>query len=93
MPYCSSLRQCRCSWNMSCVTTQTVLYCAVLWCAVQGEHWSRHEPFRFGPAVQPVLMTTLLCAKRRGLRLPLELWEHVFSQLQRRDFATAVSIA
>eukprot|EP00050_Salpingoeca_kvevrii_P019132 m.82808 g.82808 ORF g.82808 m.82808 type:complete len:72 (+) comp8277_c0_seq2:110-325(+) len=56
---------------------------------LQGKYWSRREPFCLGPAVRPVLMTTLLCTKRRGLRLPLEMWEHVFSYLQRRDFVTA----
>eukprot|EP00050_Salpingoeca_kvevrii_P005324 m.279148 g.279148 ORF g.279148 m.279148 type:complete len:69 (+) comp11103_c3_seq11:998-1204(+) len=55
----------------------------------QKKHWSRHDPFAFGPHVEPVLLTTLLCAKRRGFRLPVELWQLVFAHLQRRDFVAA----
>eukprot|EP00050_Salpingoeca_kvevrii_P003739 m.232200 g.232200 ORF g.232200 m.232200 type:complete len:231 (+) comp10875_c0_seq49:480-1172(+) len=54
--------------------------------ARQAEHWSRRAPLAFGPRVEPVLMTTLLCAKQCGLQLPIELWQHVFSHLQRQDF-------
>eukprot|EP00050_Salpingoeca_kvevrii_P003741 m.232273 g.232273 ORF g.232273 m.232273 type:complete len:85 (+) comp10875_c0_seq54:1235-1489(+) len=32
-------------------------------------------------------LLTALCWQRRGLHLPVELWQHVFSHLQRRDFA------
>eukprot|EP00050_Salpingoeca_kvevrii_P020156 m.95245 g.95245 ORF g.95245 m.95245 type:complete len:281 (+) comp8741_c0_seq2:143-985(+) len=49
-------------------------------------HWSRRAPFDFRPFAEPMIITILLCAKRRGLFLPPELWQKVFSQLQRHDF-------
>eukprot|EP00050_Salpingoeca_kvevrii_P004267 m.248314 g.248314 ORF g.248314 m.248314 type:complete len:342 (+) comp10972_c0_seq22:664-1689(+) len=58
---------------------------------VQSQHWHRLAPLKFGVGVQPVIFTTLLCAKHRGLYLPLELWEMVFSHLQRRDFNAAAT--
>eukprot|EP00050_Salpingoeca_kvevrii_P002149 m.187686 g.187686 ORF g.187686 m.187686 type:complete len:64 (+) comp10549_c0_seq6:804-995(+) len=52
----------------------------------KGEYWSRRAPLAFGASAESMLFTTLLCAKRRELQLPVELWQHVFSFLQRRDF-------
>eukprot|EP00050_Salpingoeca_kvevrii_P000717 m.154404 g.154404 ORF g.154404 m.154404 type:complete len:210 (+) comp10190_c0_seq3:658-1287(+) len=52
----------------------------------RNHYWSWRAPLAFGPSAEAVLLTTLLCAKHRGLRLPVELWQHIFSHLQRRDF-------
>eukprot|EP00050_Salpingoeca_kvevrii_P003104 m.214341 g.214341 ORF g.214341 m.214341 type:complete len:64 (+) comp10766_c0_seq9:514-705(+) len=56
-----------------------------MYAKAQSEYWSWRAPLAFGPRVEAVLITTLLCAKRQGLSLPLELWQQVFSHLQRRD--------
>eukprot|EP00050_Salpingoeca_kvevrii_P004275 m.248441 g.248441 ORF g.248441 m.248441 type:complete len:75 (+) comp10972_c0_seq40:897-1121(+) len=55
--------------------------------AATQQFWSYHAPSAFGLNAERILITTLLCAKRQGLYLPVELWQHVFSHLQRRDFA------
>eukprot|EP00050_Salpingoeca_kvevrii_P009962 m.310560 g.310560 ORF g.310560 m.310560 type:complete len:169 (-) comp25476_c0_seq1:181-687(-) len=57
--------------------------------ARQQQHWSHRTPLAFGLEAEHIIIATLLCAKRCGLRLPVELWQHVFSFLQRRDFAAA----
>eukprot|EP00050_Salpingoeca_kvevrii_P004126 m.243420 g.243420 ORF g.243420 m.243420 type:complete len:66 (+) comp10949_c2_seq4:506-703(+) len=54
--------------------------------ARQQQPWSRRTPLAFGPGAERVLMTTLLCAKRRNLELPVELWQQVFSFMNREDF-------
>eukprot|EP00050_Salpingoeca_kvevrii_P004521 m.254978 g.254978 ORF g.254978 m.254978 type:complete len:242 (+) comp11009_c1_seq19:3031-3756(+) len=59
----------------------------------QQQYWNRRTPLAFGVGAERILITTLLCAKRRGLHLPVELWQHVFSHLQRRDFAIAAASA
>eukprot|EP00050_Salpingoeca_kvevrii_P000093 m.141673 g.141673 ORF g.141673 m.141673 type:complete len:319 (+) comp10024_c0_seq3:2444-3400(+) len=54
--------------------------------SIQSQYWTRRAPLVFGPNAEKTILTALLCAKRCGLHLPLELWQHVFSHLQRKDF-------
>eukprot|EP00050_Salpingoeca_kvevrii_P004128 m.243425 g.243425 ORF g.243425 m.243425 type:complete len:435 (+) comp10949_c2_seq6:667-1971(+) len=48
--------------------------------------WSRREPLEFGARAEETMIATLCSAKRRGLRLPVEMWELVFSFMNREDF-------
>eukprot|EP00050_Salpingoeca_kvevrii_P001461 m.170259 g.170259 ORF g.170259 m.170259 type:complete len:170 (+) comp10376_c0_seq6:1081-1590(+) len=49
--------------------------------------WNRRRPLDFSNA-EKTIVTTLCCAKNKGLWLPLELWQHVFWHLSRKDFGT-----
>eukprot|EP00050_Salpingoeca_kvevrii_P000859 m.157568 g.157568 ORF g.157568 m.157568 type:complete len:409 (-) comp10232_c0_seq2:127-1353(-) len=54
--------------------------------ALLDDWWSPHDPFGFGVIAERTIVTTLLCAQRRKLHLPPELWFEIFEHLQRRDF-------
>eukprot|EP00050_Salpingoeca_kvevrii_P013732 m.30831 g.30831 ORF g.30831 m.30831 type:complete len:189 (-) comp5263_c0_seq2:241-807(-) len=48
--------------------------------------WTFRGWQNFGRDPAVLMITTLLCAKRRGLHLPVELWLHIMTYLQRKDF-------
>eukprot|EP00050_Salpingoeca_kvevrii_P001926 m.183388 g.183388 ORF g.183388 m.183388 type:complete len:295 (-) comp10494_c0_seq5:68-952(-) len=50
------------------------------------EHWSLLRHGNFGVECRRTVITVLLCAKRRGLELPQELWFCIFEFFRRRDF-------
>eukprot|EP00050_Salpingoeca_kvevrii_P003161 m.216117 g.216117 ORF g.216117 m.216117 type:complete len:309 (+) comp10780_c0_seq21:1298-2224(+) len=54
------------------------------------EPWTLNRHIKFGPACAAILFTVLLCAKRRGLYLPQEMWFSVFGWLNREDFVTTL---
>lgn len=54
--------------------------------AAAAEPWTEANHRRFGPSASQVIMTVFLCAKRRHLFLPPELWLIVFRHFVRGDF-------